>query len=138
MDRHYTVDNPKQLQIERGRISIQSCFSKKDLGLVQPSPNIKDKLDNIGSITLGIGLSLYFQFSILNLYGFGIEEFCDFLRTSKPFYIVSPSSRSTLGHQMKQSKSEDDRLSFLFVQQHHSRVCRHLQNLWNLNNQLQE
>ena len=132
MDRHYTVDNPKQRKIECGRISIQSCFSKKDLGLVQPSPNIKDKLDNIGSITLGIGLSLYFQFSILNLCDFGIEGICDFLQTSKPFYTVSPSSKSTLGHQMKQSKSEDDRLSFLFEQPRRSRVYRHLQNLKNI------
>ena len=38
LGRHYTVDNPKQLRIKCGIISIQSRFSKKDLGLVHPKP----------------------------------------------------------------------------------------------------
>ena len=108
-------------------------FQQKGFGFGAPQAHIKDKLDNIGSITLGIGLSLYFRFSILNLCGFDIEGICDFLQTSKLFYTVFPSSRSTLGHQMKQSKSEDDQLSFLFEQPRRSRVYRHLQNLKNVN-----
>lgn len=32
LGRHYTVDSPKQLEIECGLISIQSRFGKKDSG----------------------------------------------------------------------------------------------------------